>query len=39
MADSIQAMGILQNLIGAELPDGTIGIVGGKVVAEAQAFW
>lgn len=29
MADSIQAMGILQNLIGAELPDGTIGIVGG----------
>jgi ParB family chromosome partitioning protein len=39
MADSIQAMGILQNLIGAELPDGTIGIVGGKVAAEAQAFW
>ena len=30
MADSIQAMGILQNLIGAELPDGTIGIVGGE---------
>ncbi|MDK4552297.1 ParB N-terminal domain-containing protein (plasmid) [Enterobacter roggenkampii] len=39
MADSIQAMGILQNLIGAELPDGTIGIVGGKVAAGAQAFW
>ena len=30
MADSIQAMGILQNLIGAELPDGMIGIVGGE---------
>lgn len=30
MADSIQAMGILQNLIGAERPDGTIGIVGGE---------
>jgi ParB family chromosome partitioning protein len=30
MADSIEAMGILQNLIGAELPDGTIGIVGGE---------
>lgn len=30
MADSIQAMGILQNLIGTELPDGTIGIVGGE---------
>lgn len=30
MADSIQAMGILQNLIGTALPDGTIGIVGGE---------
>lgn len=30
MADSIEAMGILQNLIGAELSDGTIGIVGGE---------
>ena len=30
MADSIEAMGILQNLIGTELPDGTIGIVGGE---------
>jgi len=30
MADSIEAMGILQNLIGAELPGGTIGIVGGE---------
>lgn len=30
MADTIEAMGILQNLIGTELPDGTIGIVGGE---------
>lgn len=30
MADSIQAMGILQNLIGTELPDGAIGIVSGE---------
>ena len=30
MADSIEAMGILQNLIGTVLPDGTIGIVGGE---------
>ena len=35
MADSIQAMGILQNLIGAELPDGTIGIVGGLIIGQA----
>lgn len=30
MADTIEAMGILQNLIGTELSDGTIGIVGGE---------
>ncbi len=30
MADSIEAVGILQNLIGVDQPDGTIGIVGGE---------
>lgn len=30
LADSIAAVGILQNLIGVTLPDGTIGIVGGE---------
>lgn len=30
LADSIAAVGILQNLIGVEQPDGTIGIVGGE---------
>lgn len=30
MANSIEAVGILQNLIGVDQPDGTIGIVGGE---------
>lgn len=30
LADSIEAVGILQNLIGVELPDGSVGVVGGE---------